>query len=101
MSGEANRLQLSARLLARDALRYSPAGVAILNCRLGHRSQQMEAGAGRKVELELDAVAIGPLAARLEAIAQDAELTVEGFLARRYRTGPALELHITNFALKD
>jgi primosomal replication protein N len=82
-------------------LRYSPAGVAILNCRLQHRSQQMEAGAGRNVELEIEAVALGTVALSLAKVAPQAELEIEGFLARKYRTGPALEMHITNFELKD
>ena len=101
MSGETNRLQLSARLASRDALRYSPAGVAILNCKLQHRSQQMEAGARRNTEMEIDAVAVGPIAVTLAQVAMEAAMEIEGFLARKYRTGPALELHITNFELKD
>jgi primosomal replication protein N len=101
LSGETNRLKLSARLATRDALRYSPAGIPILNLKLAHGSSQMESNAPRAVELEIDAVVIGALAPRIEAIALDARLQVEGFLARKYRSGPALELHITNFELED
>ena len=100
MSAGANRLQIAATLIARDTLRYSPAGVPIVNCRLAHRSNQLEAGAPRVVEAEIEAVAMGPVAQHLAAVAVGSELDVVGFLARKYRTGPALELHITNF-VKD
>jgi primosomal replication protein N len=105
LSSVANQLKLNARVLTRDALRFSPAGVPILNLKLAHRSSQMESNAAREVEMEIDAVVIGALAQeltrKLEAVAADARMQVEGFLARKYRSGPALELHITNFELED
>ena len=45
-----NRLELSARLLERGALRHTPAGLAALEFKLGHESEQDEAGAKRKVQ---------------------------------------------------
>ena len=94
----ANRLTLDATLTARDVLRYTPAGIPALDCTLTHASVQDEAGGQRKVECELHAVAFGEVAEALARIAQGSELRCEGFLARRYRTGVTLALHITNIA---
>ena len=93
----ANRLTLDATLAARDALRYTPAGIPALDCTLRHESQQREANGERRVELEVHGVAFADVARRLSEISLDRTLRCEGFLARRYRTGTTLALHITRF----
>jgi len=94
-----NRLVLDATLATRDGLRYTPAGIPALSLTLEHASMQPEAGGQRKVELELAAVAYGPVAQALAGIVPGAALRCEGFLARRYRTGTTLALHIERFEL--
>jgi len=88
-------------LAARDELRYTPAGIPALSLTLMHASAQPEAGGQRKVDLELAAVAFGPTAQALARIARGAALRCEGFLARRYRTGTTLALHIERFELNE
>jgi primosomal replication protein N len=97
-----NRLTLDATLLARDPLRYTPAGIPALDCTLRHESQQREAGGERRVECELHAVAFAEVARALCNVPADRPLRCEGFLARRWRTGTTLALHITRFTeLRD
>ena len=94
-----NRLTLTATLIAREPLRYSPAGVPVLNVRLVHQSQQVEAGLSRSVTCEIPAIAVGEVAERLkrlEAEQPETEWQFEGFLATRRRYEIA-ELHITEF----
>ena len=93
----ANRLTLDATLAERDPLRYTPAGVPALDCTLRHASRQAEAGGERVVECELHAVAFAEVAQALFAIPVDRPLRCEGFLARRWRTGTSLAMHITRF----
>jgi len=90
-----NRLTLDATLAQRDALRYTPAGIPAIDCTLHHASMQEEAGGQRRVECELHAVAFADVALRLSRTAVGSELCCEGFLARRYRTGVTVALHIT------
>jgi primosomal replication protein N len=92
-----NRLTLDATLLARDPLRYTPAGIPALDCTLRHASVQREAGGERQVDFELHAVAFAEVARALCALPAEAPLRCEGFLARRYRTGTSVALHITRF----
>jgi primosomal replication protein N len=66
---------------------------------LHHRSVQPEAGGERKVDCELLAVAFGEVARKVSNVPVGTMLRCEGFLARRYRTGTAVALHITGFEI--
>jgi primosomal replication protein N len=92
-----NRLTLDATVLARDPLRCTPGGIAALDCTLRHASRQPEAGGERQVEWELHAVAFADVARTLNEVPPGRALRCEGFLARRWRTGTSLALHITRF----
>jgi primosomal replication protein N len=94
-----NRLTLDATLADRGDLRYTPAGLPALECMLRHASTQPEAGGERKVECELAAVAFGDPARSLAALANGTALRCTGFLARRYRTGITVALHVNEFEL--
>jgi len=83
--------------VARDDLRYTPAGIPALSMTLLHASEQPEAGGARKVECELAAVAFGGVAESLATMPPGSRLRCEGFLARRYRTGATLALHIATY----
>ena len=91
-----NRLTFDALLAERGDLRYTPAGTPAIDCSLHHQSMQAEAGGERKVECELFAVAFGDVARRLAAMPVGSAVSCEGFLARRYRTGITVALHITH-----
>ena len=98
---DANRLVLDATLAERGDLRYTPAGIPALECMLRHASMQPEAGGERKVECELAAVAFGDPARALARIANGTALRCRGFLARRYRTGVTVALHVNEFELLE
>jgi primosomal replication protein N len=91
-----NRLTFDALLTERGDLRYTPAGIPAIDCSLQHQSVQVEAGGERKVECELFAVAFGDVARELAGRPVGSALKCEGFLARRYRTGITIALHITH-----
>ena len=97
----ANDVTLDARLAARGDLRFTPAGIPALDFQLAHESTQTEADAARRVACELAGVAIGPLARDLAAVAVGARVRCRGFLARRYRTGSSVALHVNAFELME
>ncbi len=97
----ANRLTLDATLTERHDLRYTPAGIPAVECTLSHASMQAEAGGERRVECELSAVAFGDVATALARVAPGSALRVRGFIARRYRTGITVALHINEFAMNE
>ena len=89
-----NRLVLSAQLVERGALRYTPAGLPALDLELKHESQVLEDGLPRRVSLEIRAVAIGDITRRLGALALGHSGEFAGFLsAGRNKRG--LLFHVT------
>ena len=91
-----NRLELSGRLLERGALRHTPAGVAALEFKLAHESEQEEAGVRRKVAAEIGAVAFEAQARLLAGRPLGSELKVQGFLSAKSKRAKKLVLHVTN-----
>ena len=96
-----NAVRLSARLVERDPLRYTPAGIPVLGVRLQHDSMQAEAGSQRRVELELAAIAMAEQALRLERVELGRGIAISGFLAPRRRNSRGLVLHVTGFEIDE
>jgi primosomal replication protein N len=92
-----NRVRLRAKLVARGDLRYTPAGVAVLQAGLHHDGTVAEAGIERQLAFELEAIAVGEAAQRIDRQALGSELDLDGFLAPRSRRSRNLILHITEF----
>lgn len=93
-----NELRISAVPVARSALRYTPAGVAIGEASFRHHGAVTEAGTERQLEFEFAAVAVGPVALGLEREPLGQPLTITGFIAPRTRRSNRLIVHITEYA---
>ncbi len=89
-----NRLVLSAQLVERGAVRYTPAGLPAIDCKLQHSSTVTEDGQPRQVSLEIKALAIGALSRPLEALALGSTGLFGGFLGTA-RNGRGMLFHIT------
>ncbi len=92
-----NYLTLQAEVVQIEPLRYTPAGLPLLSVVLRHVSEQVEAGMKRKVECEVNAVAIGDLA--LTKLALGTQIRVTGFLAKRSLKSTQLVMHINQIAV--
>ena len=79
-----------------QSLRYTPAGIPVVEFRLAHASERAEAGAVRKVHAEIDAVAFESQARLLAAGPIGRQLKAEGFLCARNRRSRKPVLHVTN-----
>ncbi|MEN9543316.1 MAG: primosomal replication protein [Pseudomonadota bacterium] len=95
-----NRVVLTAQIVERQALRYTPAGLPALDLRIAHDSLVQEAGASRKVSFEMRAVGIGAVAERLNRIAVGDTARIAGFLGPIAR-GKSVLLHITELQSID
>jgi len=96
-----NRVGLTASIVEREPLRYTPAGIPVVGLKLAHQSVQQEAGAPRSVALEISAIAVDRVALRIDRIALGTELRLDGFLAARRKHAKALVLHVTEFELNE
>ena len=90
-----NRLVLSATLVERAALRYTPAGLPALDLALKHESEVSEDGQPRKVSMEMRAVAIGAVTRGLLAAGLGSSGLYGGFITSA-RNGRGLLFHITS-----
>jgi primosomal replication protein N len=87
-----NTLVISGVVLAIEPIRYTPAGIPLLSFVLQHASDQTEAGFKRKVECEVNAVALGDLAKTNIQIGDN--IKAKGFLNKRSAKSTQLVLHI-------
>ncbi|MDO4769751.1 MAG: primosomal replication protein N [Brachymonas sp.] len=105
-ASHANHWCLTAQLAERGALRFSPAGIPAIDCVLQHQSEVMEAGVLRKVQVQLKAVAVGPVAEQLERQTLGMQAQFKGFLGSANRSRPGMSrssviFHIQSFAISD
>jgi len=76
-----NQVELMAQLAEISALRYTPSGLPVVECRLNHESEIEEAGIVRKVNLNLKSKAVGILAEKLIRQPLNTSFLFTGFLA--------------------
>ena len=79
-------------VISLEPIRYTPAGIPLLSFVLQHASEQIEAGLKRKVECEVNAVALGNIAK--QNIQLGSSVKAKGFLAKRSAKSTQLVLHI-------
>jgi primosomal replication protein N len=79
-------------------LRYTPAGMPIVNALLQHSSQQMEAGIVRLTEFEVAALAAGEISGRFSEAPLGGLYQFTGFLTRKSRNSKTLVFHIIDFS---
>jgi primosomal replication protein N len=90
-----NRLVLSAQLVERGALRYTPAGLPALDLSLKHESEVTQDGTPRKVSMEIKARAVGEqITSALAGIEIGSSHGFAGFLGSQ-RNGRGIVFHVT------
>ena len=82
-----------------QAIRYSPAGVAVLMFDLQHQSRQIEASIGLSVSVNIRAQAAGELAREIGRFTDGTEIVVKGFLARLGQRSDIPVLHVNGYKL--
>jgi primosomal replication protein N len=89
-----NRLVLTAQLVERGAVRYTPAGLPALDLSLRHESEVTQDGQPRKVSMEIRARAIGEITGRLLGLDIGSTHGFAGFLGSQ-RNGRGIVFHVT------
>ena len=83
--------------MERAGLRYTPAGVEVLDLALHHVSTQVFGGHTQRIEMDLQGVAYAGLARRLQNVQPGQELQLAGFLMPSRRGSRSLKLNITEW----
>ena len=89
-----NRLVLTAQLVERGALRYTPAGLPAIDLSLKHESSVTQDGQPRQVSVEIKARAIGEITRRMAGIEMGSTHGFAGFLGSQ-RNGRGVVFHVT------
>jgi primosomal replication protein N len=89
-----NRLVLTAQLVERGAMRYTPAGLPALDLSLKHESEVTQDGQARKVWFEIKARAIGEITQRVAKVEMGSTHGFAGFLGSQ-RNGRGVVFHVT------
>ena len=89
-----NRLVLTAEVIERGALRYTPAGLPALDLSLKHESQVTQDGLPRQVSVEIKARAIGEITQRVARLEIGSSHGFAGFLGSQ-RNGRGVVFHVT------
>jgi primosomal replication protein N len=93
-----NEVLLSGQVTGREVLRHTPAGIPILAFTMKHQSTQIEGGLSRQVAFEVDAMAVGETAQRMNtALEAGQRVRLQGFLASRSRLSTRIMLHVNQF----
>ena len=72
-----------------------------MHCQLEHSGEVSEVGRARKIQMSVEAIAIGPIQKDLEQMDLGAEAVFEGFLASKTLRNQRLVFHITHIQLKN
>ena len=96
-----NHFTLTAFLVSKDAIRFTPAGIPVMHCQLEHSGEVSEVGAARKIQMSVEAIAIGPIQKDLEQMDLGTEAVFEGFLAPKTLRNQRLVFHINHIQLKN
>ncbi len=89
-----NRVVLTAQLVERGALRFTPAGLPALDLSLKHESSVTQDGQPRQVSVEIKARAIGEITQRLASVEMGSTHGFAGFLGSQ-RNGRGVVFHVT------
>ncbi|MBI3140865.1 MAG: primosomal replication protein N [Rhodocyclales bacterium] len=94
MAEAQNLLTITGSVIELAQLRHTPAGVPVLNFRIAHESEQVEAGQPRKVEVEVAAVALGQMATLMAGAKPGESIKATGFLAAKSLQSRQPVLHV-------
>jgi primosomal replication protein N len=89
---------MNATLIERGAVRFTPAGLPVLEAQLRHQSTLIEAGMERVLDFSFDAIALGETATRLAAEQLGRGLALDGFLAPRGKRSTRILVHVQEFS---
>ena len=96
-----NQLRIRAKAVAKSALRYTPAGVAVLEASFQHEGSVTEAAAERTLAFEFPAIALGAVAQARDREPLGRPMVLEGFIAPRSRRTTRLLVHVTEFKANE
>ncbi|MCB1985156.1 MAG: primosomal replication protein N [Burkholderiales bacterium] len=91
---ECNQTVICGKIIRHGALRYTPAGVPVIDFVVKHQSRQMVANITRQIQCELLTVALGDTAKNIAEMPTASNVKITGFLNRKSQASQQLVLHV-------
>ena len=88
-----NRLEVEGQVLEQSPVRYTPAGVPVLEFLLSHESEISEAGVPRRIAFSLQILVMGDLVQMAGTIGLGTMVRIQGFIAPVRKDSPKFRLH--------
>ena len=88
-----NRLEVEGQVLEQSPVRYTPAGVPVLEFLLSHESEVFEAGVPRRIAFSLQILVMGDLVQMAGTIGLGTTVRIQGFIAPVRKDSPKFRLH--------
>jgi primosomal replication protein N len=92
-----NQYTLTAGIVERQPVRYTPAGVPVAALTLAYAGDEMEAGSLRQLRFEMSALAIGDTALAVQRVEMGSSVVWKGFLAPKKQGSKHFDFHVTAF----
>ena len=99
MSEEINAVQITASLVDKHELKYTPAGIAVFEGTFHYSGDVYEAGGMRHLEFDFSAVSFADTAVGLEKTALGSKVHMKGFLSPRTMRFSRLTVHVTEYKI--
>ena len=94
-----NQTVICGKLIKLGVLRYTPAGIAVIEFTINHVSRQTEAGVVRQIIFDIFAIAMDQLALGVAEFQVDSMVKLTGFLNRKSHMNQQLVLHANQIEL--
>ena len=88
-----NRLDVQGHVSELSPVRYTPAGIAVLEFQISHESEVTEAGQPRQLAFVLPVLAMGDLVQMAVTMGLGQAVRIQGFLAPVRKDSPRFRLH--------
>ena len=98
-ASEVNRFEVQGLIAELSPLRYTPAGVPVLEFLVSHESDVTEAGQPRRIAFSLGIVAMGDLAQMASTMSLGCKVRLQGFLAPVRKDSQKYRLHAQHIQL--
>ena len=88
-----NRLDVQGQVTELSPVRYTPAGIPVLEFLISHESEVTEAGQPRQLAFVLPVLAMGDLVQMAGTISLGTTVRIQGFIAPVRKDSPKFRLH--------
>ena len=91
---DCNQTIICGEIIKLAELRYTPAGVAIVEFNIRHQSNQLNVGISRRITCDISAIAFDQMAMTIIKFKIGHQVKLTGFLTRKSRMSQQLILHV-------